>query len=129
MADPYAGRGARGLTQEHSFEYHRSGGSVEPAQPTDLARQVEDTEDMTPIGPRRDLRRGLALGVICGLAFGLLLAAVGLLPWGIGGTWERAGVLGGVGLLGGLVYGTVLGAAARARSDSPPQPTGGSRRL
>ncbi len=106
---------APSLTQERSFEFHRSGGSVEPASPTDLARQDEDALEMTPVGERPDIRRGAMVGLICGAVLAVVLGAFGLLPWGFASTWPRVGVMAAIGLFGGMIYGTVLGAARRAR--------------
>ncbi len=115
MVEQNQGRKAPSLTQERSFEFHRSGGSVEPASPTELARQDEDALDMTPVGARRDLRRATLTGVLCGVALGLALGAIALLPWSFATTWPRVGVMAAIGFLAGTVYGALLGAARRAR--------------
>ncbi len=106
---------ATGLTQDRSFEFHRSGGSVEPADPGELARQDEDALEMTPLGERRDVRRGLLVGLACGVVLAVVLGALAALPWGVASTWPRIGVMALIGLLGGMAYGAVLGPARRAR--------------
>ena len=53
------------LTEEHSFEFHRTGGSVEPADPEQLARQMEGADDLAPLGTGPLVRRSLGNAAIC----------------------------------------------------------------
>ena len=110
------------LTQARSFEFHRSGGDVEPATPAALAHQDQDADTVTPLGPTWLIRRSVAAAAVCGFVAAVVVGAVGLLPWGFSNPWWRAGLFAVIGLLAGAVYGAVVGIAI-PRSREPSSPT------
>jgi len=118
-------RTSRPLTEASSFEHERTGGSVEPATPRDLARQAEDAEAFTPVGPRWLVRRSATGAIVGGAVVAVVLALIGLAPWGFLSTWARVGVFAVIGAAAGSVYGALVGVGVPRRRESG-QPTLGS---
>src|SRR5262249_44956364 len=97
------------------------GGSVEPATPRDLARQAEDAEAFTPVGPRWLVRRSVTGAIVGGLLVGIVLGLIGLAPWGFLSLWPRVGVFAAIGAIAGAVCGALVGVALpRRREASQP---------